>query len=290
MKTNVFLFTLIFTALLIINCPAQKPISNVCINENLLDFKVNERAGKRFGEKSDVSIASDASGNSVISWTDSRNGDPDIYCQKINAAGDLEGQNILVNDDNKNIHQLSSEIAMLPSGEFIIAWVDYRNLNDSGYNFIYAQVFDQYLNKVGPNFKVNSDSTGTYCSAPSVTLTGKGQFIITWQDYNNGKNSLFAQIINSDGEPVGDNFVVKSSYSYGKPSISSNTANTFIISWIDTRVGPYSSPDVYAQLFSEDGSGTGSMFKVNSDVEGEYLMSTKLSMNASGEFAISYVA
>jgi hypothetical protein len=80
-------------------------------------------------------IISDGSGGAIIAWRDDRNGNPDIYAQRINASGAIQwtpnGEAICTESDD----QWNPRIIIDGAGGAIITWQDYRN----GYSDIYAQ-------------------------------------------------------------------------------------------------------------------------------------------------------
>jgi hypothetical protein len=86
-------------------------------------------------------ILSDGGGGAIASWSDSRNGDPDIYAQRVNAAGAVEwtidGVALCtVAGDQVNPTSVSDGV-----GGAITSWADYRSLAN----------FDVYAQRVGSN-------------------------------------------------------------------------------------------------------------------------------------------
>src|SRR5437016_5872669 len=82
---------------------------------------------------------------------------------------------------------------------------------------------------------------------PVMTTDGSGGTIIAWQDNHNGKNEIFAQRMNADGNPVWTTNGVEictqdSSY---KPMIIPDGLGGAIIAWQSYRGSNTS--DIYAQ-------------------------------------------
>lgn len=115
--------------------------------------------------QSSPQICSDSTGDTIITWEDSRSGYNDIYAQKINTSGDTQwtanGTAICTLADD----QLRPEICSDGSGSAIITWMDHR----SGSNYdIYAQ-------------KIVSNLAPPSCNHPNYILTPKnGIETINW--------------------------------------------------------------------------------------------------------------
>jgi hypothetical protein len=195
------------------------------------------------------------SGNSVVTWVDSRQGpsDPAIYAQRYNSSGTPSGSNFRVDEVIGRYHD-NPAIAMDGSGNFVIAWEDYRD----GTWDIYAQRYNASGNLLGSNFKVNEDFGTFQDQFPAVAMDGSGNFVITWvRDSLSEVSPIYAQRYNSSGTPLGSNFRVNDldMYSIEPPTIAMNSSGNFIISWQDWFV--------YAQRYDSSGTPLGSNFQVN---------------------------
>ena len=147
----------------------------------------------------------------------------------------LVKDDFLVNDDNTGIgyyagYQYDPKAALLSTGEMMVVWYDERN----SWNYqIFGRLFDASGNPVGEDFLIN-DFTGTYAEEPSIAACGNS-FVVTWYDYRNGHEDIYAQRYGSTGSALGGNFIVNdvASYSYS-PSIAANDSG-FVIAWYDYR-------------------------------------------------------
>lgn len=99
------------------------------------DVLVNSDNGTA-GQYSPV-VAVDVSGNIFVVWVDSRNGNYDIYAQRLSADGTrLWGIDMLVNSDGgTGNYQYTPAVAIDGNGNALVVWRDQRN----GNNDIYAQ-------------------------------------------------------------------------------------------------------------------------------------------------------
>jgi hypothetical protein len=227
------------------------------------NFKVNDDVGSLicgYGGPPPPSILTNGSGNFVITWTDGRNGDSDIYAQRYSSDGIVLGSNFKINDDEGSSSQNNSSISTDSFGNFIITWDDERKKD----NAIYAQRFTIDGMPIGENFEVNDNSS--FCNSwdPSLAIDESGNFIITWRDNRHSDSNIFAQYYSSDGIKDGENFKVN--YEGGRydgpenPSISTDKHGNFVIAWKDMR---NNGGDIYAQRFSRDGIRRSTNFKVN---------------------------
>ena len=190
-------------------------------------------------------------GEAMIVWEDERNGNWDIYAQKINETGGIvwgpNGVAICTASDS----QFNPQIMNSGSGA-IITWQDKRN---GTYYDIYAQKVDYYgvvqwpLNGV-PICKANYDQIH-----PHIASGGDG-IVITWEDKRGGTSDIYAQKI-SDGGTVqwktnGVPVCNLSSSAQQNPQIIGGGFNTVIITWDDNRGANW---DIYLQRLDSTGKG-----------------------------------
>jgi hypothetical protein len=210
-----------------------------------VNFKVNDDTG--FVYQLYSSVTPDGSGGFIITWTDLRNGDPDIYAQRYNFAGTPLGQNFRVNDDDSSVYvyQGMSAIASDALGNFIITWVDDRNGNDD----IYAQRYTLAGALIGSNFQVNDDTGKSGQGNPAIAIEASGNAVITWNDSRNGNYDVYAQRFNSSGSKIGTNSLVNNSQSsvYGQilPTVAA-TSSKLYFAWEDNRRSK--GWDIYAKV------------------------------------------
>ncbi len=160
------------------------------------NFKVNDDQGS--AGQFIPSISTDVSGNFVITWYDSRNGDSDIYAQRYASDGTALASNFKVNNDQGSTVQRSPSISTDGSGNFVITWSDERN----GDFDIYAQRYASDGTAVGNNFRVSNTYKGRQLS-PEVKLWNN-RIYTTWSDNRAGGTGydIWANVLDWDN-PVG---------------------------------------------------------------------------------------
>src|ERR1051325_9399571 len=76
-------------------------------------------------------------------------------------------------------NQTAPTIARFSDGGFVVAWGSLDPSQDGSESAIKAQLFDSAGNKVGPEFRVNSQAAGSQFTASVATL-GSDHFLVTW--------------------------------------------------------------------------------------------------------------
>jgi hypothetical protein len=248
------------------------------------DFLVNDDTAGGC-DQYDTAIARDYHGNFIVVWQDYRNGIPDIYAQRYNYDGTLIGSNFKVIDGEVAAPLQTPSIAMDDSGNFVMAWVDYRN----GMADIYAQRFDTSCTPLDSSFKVNDDTGAFYQSYPAVAMGGYGRFVVVWMDSRDGNYyDIYAQIYDYHGNPQDSNLKVNDdvgTFTHYLPAVAMDDNANFVITWQDDRNGNY---DIYAQRYNPQGTPSGSNFKVNDDAGTASQNYPVVAKDGSGNFVIAW--
>ncbi|KQP53608.1 hypothetical protein ASF39_20060 [Methylobacterium sp. Leaf108] len=149
-----------------------------------------------------------ADGGFVVTWEDwsGQGGDESlsaIRAQRFTALGAKVGEEILVNTETGD-YQKSPIVTGLPSGGFVISWVDLSHASsDSSGSAIRAQFFAQDGRKVGDELLVN-DVTADYQLNPQLVALADDRVVITWTDMSHqggdaSGTSVKAQILTLNG-------------------------------------------------------------------------------------------
>ncbi len=191
-------------------------------------------------------ICSDDSGGAIITWRDGRDGNDDIYAQKINSSGGIEwvanGTDICTEVNN----QITPQICSDNNSGAIIVWQDERGSD-----------WDIYAQKVNSSGGLEWVNNGTaICTVsddqlePQICSDGTGSAIITWSDDRKGflETDIYVQKVNSSGdlEWLGSETIICTAIdNQDSPEICFDGLNGAIVSWRDSRSG--TSDDIYAQ-------------------------------------------
>jgi hypothetical protein len=203
-----------------------------------------------------VTAVSDNEGGAVVIWRDYRNGNADIFAQRIDADGDIlwdTGGEAICTDPSDQM----GIVASTDGGRgAVIVWHDDRN----GDLDIFGQRIDSnaYLHWV-------IDGTGVCTAAGDQELASIHTWtiyaFIAWTDERNGNGDIYAQRYNMDGIRLwaynGRPICTDINDQRG-PEVTTDEASGAIISWTDYR---FPSRSVHAQrvnsvgdaLWEEDG-------------------------------------
>ncbi|MCJ7507096.1 MAG: T9SS type A sorting domain-containing protein [candidate division Zixibacteria bacterium] len=250
-----------------------------------LDFRVNDDVGKR--EQNYPAIAVNNQGRVVVVWRDYRDstGNYDIFAQRFDSSGAKIKKNFKVNDDANLAQQIYPDVAMDGQGNFLIVWEDMRN---EAQGDIYAQLYNSLDNKVGINFKVNEDIDQISQHDPSVAADGFGRYIVSWTDFREGSNDIYAQRLSSSAQFINDNFKVNDDLGNAQQHsscVAMDYYGNFIIVWYDNMNG---NDDIYAQRFDSSGTKIDTNFKVNQDQTTTSQRYPQVDMDNKGDFVIAW--
>jgi hypothetical protein len=201
---------------------------------------------KNVSYQSYPTLANDGKGGAIVAWHDWRDGDGDIYAQRINAGGELlwEVNGVLICRPNYKQHQWYPETISDGAGGAIIVWMDYRSKN--GWD-IYAQLIDiegkiRWQKNGVPVCIVDGDQYDY-----SILEDNTGGVFITWCDQREGQWDIYAQRLDASGNALwAENGipVCNERNDQYNPNIVSDGVDGVIISWWDKR-------DVYADIYAQ---------------------------------------
>ncbi len=197
-------------------------------------------------------IASDAFGGAVVAWQDYRNGNYDIFAQRINLVGVLRwapGGVALCTSAND---QSGAAVVSDGSGGAIVAWSDLRSGTD---NDIYVQRIDVVGNVLWTTNGVPvCTAVGEQLIGAFMISDGAGGAIVTWEDDRIGAGDIYAQRIDGSGviqwTPNGVALCTAVAQQQF-PLAVSDGAGGAVVAWHDFRNGNY---DIYAQRINASGA------------------------------------
>lgn len=189
-------------------------------------------------------IAGDGLGNAIIVWTDRRDGNFDIYGQKIGPKGNLswpaEGKKIAGTSDPEE----DPAVVSFANGQSAVA---YRIKN----NGIYLQYLEKNGNtKLGNSGKRISSTLSP--SAPQIAAGKANDTVVVWSDSYAGDEDVYSQHIDSSGNLLWGNKELPIIQIRGvQEKAKVRGSDPWIVSWIDLRSGH---PEIYAQKINGQGS------------------------------------
>ncbi|HET9327016.1 MAG TPA: FlgD immunoglobulin-like domain containing protein [Candidatus Eisenbacteria bacterium] len=203
------------------------------------------------GDQFYPTIASDGASGAIVTWYDTRNGNNDIFAQRVNASGANQwGVN------GKIVCNLPSS-AVVPTiisdgaGGAVIAWFDLRNGN--------WDVFAQRINAASGTgqWTANGVALGSGTGDqrdPRIISDGAGGAIVTWYDSRSGNSDIYAQRVDANGNaqwtPNGVALCTAAN-EQTIPVLVSDGSGGAVVAWPDARGG---ANDIYAQRVAANGA------------------------------------
>ena len=193
-------------------------------------------------------------GETIVIWQDLREGNYDIYAQKISNQGELlwgDSGAVICNASGVVMHQNVSLISGVRS-EVLLVFEDAR----SGFLNIYAQKISKSGTLMwGPNgiavAKVKAHQTN-----PNLITDGAGGAIVVWEDGRYpDQTRIFAQRISASGKKVwsaGSLPLTNLNSKQSRPVMITDGAGGAIVAWQDER-NPLGLKDLFGQHVSGNG-------------------------------------
>jgi hypothetical protein len=178
--------------------------------------------------------------------------------------------------------------AMDPSGSFVVVWTSLPAQDGSGYG-VFGQRYDGSGAPVGPEFRVNSYTTGAQFN-PSVAASDLGDFVVVWQSVGQDGSSygVFGQRYASSGTPLGLEFRVNSytTNDQSYPSVAADSSGNFVVVWTSSTQD-VSGDGVFGQRYAGSGAPLGPEFRVNAYTTGSQL-DPAVAADPSGNFVVTW--
>ena len=240
-------------------------------------------------ERNYPAIAFRSSGLNVV-WTDERNGNPDIFQQRLEASQAMEFDNLLLNDDQAGSQQFTPDIAWLPQGANAIVWRDCEA--DGG--DIYLQRSSLSGAPLGAALRINDDPGRSLQSSPRIGTSTSGDMIVAWEDSRTatgiaGQN-IFAQRLWANGTKVGANFVVNddgTTKPKSQPDIAVGNDGSSVIVWVDERA---TKKQIYLQRYNSSGVAVGGNQFVADVLGAVESFSPHVGMRSDASFVVSFLS
>jgi hypothetical protein len=186
---------------------------------------------------------SDGAGGAILVWPDTRNGNYDIYAQRVDGNGNTlwaaEGVVIC----NAALDQISPQLISDGAGGALVVWQDYRNGNYD----IYGQRIDGSGNVLWAANGAMICNAINHQTTPQLADDGAGGAITVWQDQRSGTLDIYSQRINGNGNalwPANGLKICSATGVQDTPQLIRNAPGSAIMAWRDLRAG---NADVYAQ-------------------------------------------
>jgi len=197
-------------------------------------------------------IIEDGYGGAFIAWADMRNGNADIYAERLNNlsnAWSTSGLPVCTATGNQN------QLIMGKCGQYgaVVAWFDYRASSDAD---VYAQRFDFFGNMLWTSNGLGLCTYNRYQSIQQVMEDDAGDMIFSWIDVRDIDSDIYIQKVTKGGviqwETDGRLFLHEYYQRYGTRMVPDGMGGA-IMAWCDQRDWRTTGVDIYATRL--DGTG-----------------------------------
>jgi len=246
------------------------------------EFRVNAFTS---GNQSWATVAAAAGGDFVVVWQGVRAGTGEIFGQRYESGGQPQGDEFRVNSYTDRLQRFPA-VASDASGNFVVVW-DGSGPGDA--NGIFGQRYDGAGARLGGEFRVNSYTTGSQYFA-SVAADESGNFVVVWErkDVYGGLGAIFGQRYDSEGHPLGAEFLVPAGVSYQTGfQVASDPAGNFVVVW-SSYYRNYNG--IFGQRYDNAGVPQGGKFRVHTSNPRLQRLATDVAYNSDGNFVVVWNA
>ena len=231
------------------------------------EFRVNDVTT---GEQYPGTIAMNANGQFVVSWSQWAGSGMDYLVKRYQANGAPVAPATLVRTTPYN--SIGIEVAIDSQGNFVATWSELIALGGNNYD-VFARRYASTGVAFGPAFRVNTYTTGLQVSS-WVAMNATGNFVVTWTSHGQTGTynwNVYAQRYSATGAALGGEFQVNVETSYYQPSVGVALASngSFVITWgtDNSGVTPSARPYVLARSYAATGAPVGAPFAVSTTAD-----------------------
>jgi hypothetical protein len=231
-------------------------------------------------------VAASRAGTFVVVWHDFfQDGSGDgIAGRRVGLWGNAVSPTFSVNSFTTG-NQYEASVAADERGGFVVVWTGAGDGSASG---VFGRVFDVAGLPIGPEFRVNTYTTGRQFD-PQVVADAVGNFVVVWQDsLDFAPGRIFGRRFDATGSPQGAEFMVATLTTAALYDISAagDRAGNFTVMW----ESPDGSGDgVFGRRFTAGGLPRGAQFRVNTSTTSAQRF-PDVASDASGNLFASWVS
>lgn len=202
-------------------------------------------------------IISDDAGGAIIAWVDTRDGNLDVYAQRIDSSGNALWTAEGVPVATGSLDQIDPKLATDGQHGAIVTWSGHSGTSEDGH--IYAQRIDGNGNRVW-NPELSLSFSDQFEATPCIASDGSGGAYIAWVFYNNAAYDVIAQRVNSSGFQLWQSNGLGIATAGGpqdSPSLVADGTGKVFLSYYDWNSG--STPTLHVAVVNPDGSTAASL-------------------------------
>ena len=209
-----------------------------------------------------------------------------VFAQRYDVGGTPLGPEFRVNTYTA-YNQDYPAAAADGAGNFVVVWRS-ASQDGSGYG-VFGQRYSSSGAPLGPEFRVNTYTTGNQYFHTRVAVDQDGDFVVVWTSdagQDGSGPSVMGQRYASTGVPQGPEFLVNT-YTTGNqryPSVITDDPGNFVVLW--NSFGQNGDlPGVFGQRYASSGAPLGGEFRVNTHTTGLQVVFSAAA-DAGGNFVV----
>jgi len=233
-------------------------------NDNLLaqwssDSLQNTAVIQHSGSQEVDHMQPTSDGGCYVAWYDTRNGNYDMYLQRLNALGEKvwPDSGLMISNHAQQTWVTDYDLAVDQNDNAILVFNDMRNGDENGWDVFAYKIapdggFLWGADGIDLSQAVNSESE----MAPKVAVTSAGNYVFVWSKSNN-EDVLGMQKLSADGQKQwGDGLTISGQQGEGvtHPQIVAAADDSVIVLW-KSELGSYPATKIWlvAQKYTPDG-------------------------------------
>lgn len=212
-------------------------------------------------------VAMAPSGDFVVAWVASREGNCDVVARLFDAQGSPLTEELPV-AASADIGESAPKIAMNSTGAFVVVWTNWYGDAYIGRSYAAVRLYDADGSPLTESFEISDLPQQKW---PDVAMDEEGRFVVTWIRMGDTYNRPYGEYIavrqfDADGTPLGPEKALTGDLNsrwYG-PSVATGGDGGFVVTW---AIGPFPY-DILAQPFDRDARAVSPPYVVNTCTEG----------------------
>ncbi len=198
--------------------------------------------------------ASDTRDEFLVVWQDSRQGNWDIYGQRVSNEGALSGSDFEISTATSG----QCFPALAYGSKYLIVWQDHRHGNWDIYGQCISSEGDQ-----GDSFPI-ATAPGSQERPDVVYNSAKDEYLVIWQDSRHGSWDIYGRRISGQCSPLGNGFPISQEPErQWYPALAYNGGgNQYLVVWWYDRSAA-AGGDIYGQRLSPEGELLGIDFPIS---------------------------
>jgi hypothetical protein len=226
-----------------------------------IEFRVNTHTA---GTQILPAVAMDASGDFVVTWVGA-GPEPglNVYARRYDAAGNVLGNQFLVNAAAPAFNRLFPAAAMDADGDFVIAWHSYGQDTDG--DGVYARRYNAAGQAQGAEFLVNVTTASSQANA-AVAMDASGDFVVAWESFRQDAPAgygIYARRYSAAGAAQSGEIPVNQTPAGQQrhPAVTIEPDGDFVVAWSGN--GPGDDYGAFARRYTAAGAPQGNEFLIN---------------------------